>query len=270
MVWRRPQIKQRFCARLACARQTRAIGVMHSSILQSVSPVAHIPRFGIVLSLFALLAIRSIDAAKQPSAMALPGYKAVAIRYGPLNKMLMAVTINGHPANLIVDTGARQLILDSSAAESLGVSPARRGLRYVGFTQINGQLVPLGFFRSFTAGTMKFGSSPVALLDSKGRASFSINSRMGNAQVAGVFGTDLLTRYKAVINCRTRFIFFKVDASRRLQLADVALSQGFTRVPLRREANEMARLRCHVPLMASPVRSLWIPAPSSPPLTNLR
>ena len=63
------------------------------------------------------------------------------VHYGPLNKMIMSVRINGQPANLLVDTGSNEIILDTEAAETFGVAPSPRGLRYIGSTKINGQAV---------------------------------------------------------------------------------------------------------------------------------
>src|ERR1043166_626611 len=80
----------------------------------------------------------------------LSGYKAVRVHYGPLNKMIMFVRINGQPANLLVDTGSNEVFLDAAAAESFG--PPQRGLRYVRRSRINGQLLPVGFAQSLTAG----------------------------------------------------------------------------------------------------------------------
>jgi predicted aspartyl protease len=193
--------------------------------------------FRILLSLLTIVSIPVFAAAKDVRPIQLGGYKAVPVRYGSLNKMMLSVAINGHPANLIVDTGANQIILDASSAESFGVSPSRYGLRYVGFTQINGQLFPVGFVRTLTAGSMNFGSSSVALLNSSARSSFSNRFENGNLRVDGVLGADILIRHKAVINCRTKFIFFKVDRSRPSQVASFALSEKFTKVPLRQEEN---------------------------------
>jgi predicted aspartyl protease len=220
--------------------------VMESLISKPHFPAMYAPSFRIVLSMFAILSTSPLDAAKEAPAMSLPGYKAVPVHYGALNKMLMSASINGHPANLIVDTGANQSILDSSAAESFGVSPSRHGLRYLGFTQINGQLFPLGFVRSFTAGPMNFGGTSVALLNASTHNSFSTGSGLGDAHVDGVLGTDILTRHKAVINSRTRLIFLRVDSSRQLQLAKFALSQRFTRVPLRKEENGAFTVPCSI------------------------
>ena len=52
-----------------------------------------------------------------------------------MNKMIMPVRINGQPANLLVDTGSNEMILDTEAAESFGVRPSPRGLLYVRFTE---------------------------------------------------------------------------------------------------------------------------------------
>jgi hypothetical protein len=68
----------------------------------------------------------------------------------------------------------------------------------------------------------------------------------GNAHVDGVLGLDVLTRYKAVINCRTKLIFFKVDRTRQTQLSGVAASEKFTRVSLRREENGAVTAPCSI------------------------
>src|SRR5437899_1170475 len=127
----------------------------------------------IVCVLLAMTPAAVSRAAKQAQPTQLPGYKAVPVHYGPLNKMIVSVSINGHPANLLVDTGANQIILNADAAESFDVTPSHHGLRYVGYLQINGQLCPIAFVKSLTAGNMNFGSVSVALLTSNARSNLS-------------------------------------------------------------------------------------------------
>jgi len=98
-----------------------------------------------VLLSLAIAPISNSGTAKNRSAMQLAGYKAVRVHYGPMNKMIMPVQINGHPANLLVDTGSNEIILDTDAASTFGVGPSPRGVRYVGYTEINGQLLPVAF-----------------------------------------------------------------------------------------------------------------------------
>src|SRR5437867_12111188 len=144
-------------------------------------------RAAVLFIFVAIVPISIFGAAKSRPPPQLSGYKAVRVRYGPLNKMIMSVNINGQPANLLVDTGANQIILDADAAESFGVRPSQRGLRYIRFTEINGQILPVGFAQSIMAGSMNFGSSPIALRN-------PIHFDGGNGHVDGVLGLDILLR----------------------------------------------------------------------------
>ena len=207
---------------------------------------SRIRRAVIVLALLAVAPFATLGAAKNRSAMQLPGYKAVPVYYGPMNKMIMSVRINGQPANLLVDTGASQVILDRDAAESAGVKPFQRALNQVRFSvpsqvftmgsEINGQLLPVGLAH-VTAGAMNFGRSPIALRSSS-------HSGSGTGHVDGMLGLDILLRHKAVINCRTKLVFFKVDQGRGINLSSIASSGKFTRVPMQREQNGALIVPC--------------------------
>jgi predicted aspartyl protease len=192
----------------------------------------------VVLSL-ALTPIWIFGAGKNRPMPQLAGYKAVPVHYGPLNKMIMSVQINGQPANLLVDTGSNEIILDADAAQSFGVRPSQRGSRYIGFTEIGGQLLPVGFVQTLTAGAMNFGSSPVVLRN-------SIRSGTGNGRVDGVLGLQVLRRHKAVINCRTRLVFFKLDRTLQTNFSAVASSERFTKVPLHREDSGALTAPCSI------------------------
>jgi predicted aspartyl protease len=193
-----------------------------------------------VLFSLAIAPISNFVAAKNASvSLQLPGYRAVRIHYGPMNQMIMPVRINGQPANVLVDTGSNEIILDTNAAATFGISPSPRGLRYVGFTEINGQLLPVAFMQSLTAGSMNFGSNPVVLRDSP-------RSGLGNGHVDGILGLQVLLRHNAVINCRTRVVFFETDQSRHMNLSGVASSEKFTRVPIHREASGALTVPCTI------------------------
>jgi predicted aspartyl protease len=151
----------------------------------------------------------------------------------------MSVRINGRRADLLVDTGSNQIILDATAAAASGVQPSQGGLRYTRQTRINGKLLPVGFAQSLIAGGMIFGSTPVALRESS-------HSDTGGTPVDGVLGLDVLIRHKAVINCRTKLIFFKVDQARQVNLSAVASAEKFTRIPLQREENGALTVPCSI------------------------
>ncbi len=203
---------------------------------------------------FVLLAIAPmaiLGAVKSPPATRVPGYRAVPVRYGPMNKMIMSVRINGQPATLLVDTGSNQLILDAEAADLFGVRPSQRAqavarqtfqaFRYIRYAQINGELLPVGFVQNVSAGGMNFGSSLVTL-----RGSSHSGSGTGVGHVDGMLGLDVLLRHKALINCRTKFVFFKLDQRRRINLGSAAASEKFTRIPIQREENGALTVPCSV------------------------
>jgi predicted aspartyl protease len=195
-------------------------------------------KLAVLLACFA--PISNFAAAKDRSVSPqLAGYKAVRVHYGPMNKMIMSVQINGQRATLLVDTGSNEIILDTDAAATFGIRPSPRGLRYVGFTEINGQLLPIAFMQSLTAGSMNFGSNPVVLRDSS-------HSDRGTAHVDGILGLQIMFRHKAVINCRTRLVFFKVDQSRHMNLSAVASSEKFRRVPMHRETSGALTVPCSI------------------------
>jgi hypothetical protein len=95
---------------------------------------------------------------------------------------------------------------------------------------------------------MNFGSSPAVLHNSNSR------SDNGKGHVDGVLGLQTLFRHKAVINCRTKFIFFKIDPARQTNLAATALSAKFRRIPLHREESGALTVPCSI--RAQPARLL--------------
>jgi predicted aspartyl protease len=199
----------------------------------------HVRRFRIVLALLLIIPSSTVASVKGGRPTQLSGYKAVRVHYSPLNKMIMSVRINGQRANLLVDTASSQIILDAAAAASFGIKPSQGSLGYIRFTQVNGQQLPVGFAQNLTAGSMNFGSLLVALRSSN-------YSGGAGGHVDGVLGLDLLTRHKAVINCRTKLIFLKVGQTRQMNLSSVAAAEKFTRIPLRRERNGALTVPCSI------------------------
>ena len=165
-----------------------------------------------------------------------PGYIAVPVHYSHWNKMLMEAVVNGHRARFVVDTGAGYSILDAGRARALGVSPVGAASPYGEFANLNGVVYRVGYLKSLRAGAMDFGSGPMALFQ-PAEADDGLNSRLNGENADGIIGADILTHYKAVINCYTKTIFFKTGSSERLHVARFAASQNFIRIPLREEVS---------------------------------
>ena len=208
-----------------------------------------VPAF--VFVLLAVAPISNFGAAKDRSVSPqLAGYKAVRVHYGPMNQMIIPVRINGQSANLLVDTGSNEIILDTNAAATFGVGPSPRGVRYVGFTEINGQLLPVAFMQSLTAGTMNFGSNPVVLRDSpSGTGKASHRWRSWVATFASSQGGDQLPNATCVLQNRS-------VASHESQRCGFV--GKFRRVPIHREAS--GALTCHARFTANRADCLSIRA----------
>jgi predicted aspartyl protease len=166
----------------------------------------------------------------------LPGYVAVPVYYSHWNKMLMEAVVNGHRTRFVVDTGAGYSILDADRAHSLGVSPVGSDSPYGEFTNLNGMRYRVGYLNSLRAGAMDFGSGPMALFQ-PADTDAGLDSRLNGENADGIIGADILTHYKAVINCYTRTIFFKTSSSEHLHVARFAASQNFIKIPLREEVS---------------------------------
>jgi predicted aspartyl protease len=166
----------------------------------------------------------------------LPGYVAVPVHYSHWNKMVMEAVVNGQRARFFVDTGAGYSILDAGRARSLGVSPVGADSPYGEFANLNGERYRVGYLNSLRAGAMNFGSGPMALFQPANEDA-ALNSRVNGENEDGIIGADILTHYKAVINCYTKTIFFKTSSSEHLHVARFAASQNFIRIPLREEVS---------------------------------
>jgi predicted aspartyl protease len=173
---------------------------------------------------------------RRASLPSLPGYIAVPVHYSHWNKMVMEAVVNGQRARFFVDTGAGYSILDAGRARSLGVSPVGADSPYGEFANLNGERYRVGYLNSLRAGAMNFGSGPMALFQPANEDA-ALNSRVNGENEDGIIGADILTHYKAVINCYTKTIFFKTSSSERLHVARFAASQNFIRIPLREEVS---------------------------------
>ncbi len=187
----------------------------------------------LVASLLSVFILAGVVSARGPE-VKLPqmaGYQAVPVRGGPMNRLLTTAAVNGHKATFLIDTGAPISVLGSEHAKSFGVQLASEKSEFGGDTPVNGRSSRIGLVQSLTAGAMDFGSGPMALL-----AEFYLDrSSYRNDQIAGIIGADILTRYKATVNCRTHTIFFKVGKGPKMQITRIAAEQHFTRIPLREE-----------------------------------
>ena len=195
------------------------------------------------VAIFASLAASALALYASGAPPQLAGYVAAPVRYVPLNKMIAPAQINGRPANLLVDTGADQTMLDRQSAQLCNVTVNQFGRgRYIGYQKVNGQDAPIAFVRTLSVGAMNFANLRIALVES----SRVDRAAAPAAHIDGALGADILVPRKAVINTSAKTIFFPAGGSQPLQVGAVAASEKFTRVPMRREENGGFTVPCSI------------------------
>jgi predicted aspartyl protease len=173
-------------------------------------------------------------AAKHPTSrvaeLHLAGYTGVQLTRGAQNHLLLHGNVNGHAASFVLDTGSAVTFLRADRARNLGVSSTGRQ-----YTLDNGGSLPLAAI-DLRVGDMVFGKTDVGLADPSQLA--------GSLPADGSIGLDLLRRYKAVINCRTKQLFFRSDSSGRMDLSATTAARGFARVPIREDRHGYLMVPC--------------------------
>jgi hypothetical protein len=116
------------------------------------------------------------------------------VQTDPLPALLASV--NGHEGLFLIDTGGPEIALDSAFAASAGIGAAA-GVPGVQGTFAGGKQAPVSFGRigKFSLGTLDVADVPAVLLDTKAYASVA-----GGKPVAGVIGTQFLSRFLATID----------------------------------------------------------------------
>jgi predicted aspartyl protease len=159
----------------------------------------------------------------------LPGYKGLQLERGSQNHLILRGDVNNHPATFIIDTAAAATFLRADRAGKFGAVASGGELALGPGKSLARASVDL------RAGTMDFGKVSIGLADPTQRA--------GTLPADGSIGLDLLRRYKAVINCRTKQIFFKTSTS-SVNLVATTTARGFARVPIREDRNGYLMVAC--------------------------
>jgi len=148
------------------------------------------------------------------------------------NHLFVPVRINSRPAWFAVDTGAALTIVDSSRANTFGVSGGTKVVELPRQIEVNDRVVPVAHIRSLQVGNEDLGAGPVALIDLR---SFSARLRDSGTKVQmdGILGLDILERYRAIIDCAQRRIYLQSASANSGDLLQRLSARRLRRVPLR-------------------------------------
>lgn len=162
----------------------------------------------------------------------------VQMSRGAQNHLIMPAMVNGHAASFLIDTGADVSFLQANRAADFGVKASPEQVRS-GDQSFQG-----GAVAELRAGDVTLGSSTFALYNP---AQFrgSVPGKDGKT-ADGILGLDILRRYKAVINCRTRQIFFQTNGEPQLDLVATTRALGFAALPMSESRRGFLTVPCNI------------------------
>jgi hypothetical protein len=132
-------------------------------------------------------------------------YYAIPFRSGLTTIPIIAVKLNNKDAWFVVDTGASTTVLNAALSIHFRLSS------YSNETEING----LGGASLFQTSLCKIELGPLIInhsaLKSKGlNQLFSVIGKNENISVAGILGSDILSKYRINVNYETNTVSFKI------------------------------------------------------------
>ena len=129
------------------------------------------------------------------------GYTGVQLRPTPLGHLELDATVNGHPARMMVDTGAGVTVIDRASAKHWAVSGESSGA-----TAVAGCVGDIGGVDSATVRTLGLAGLELTDVDVKIMDPSQINAGLEQAKaqrIDGIIGSDLMVSRGAVIEYAT-------------------------------------------------------------------
>jgi predicted aspartyl protease len=146
------------------------------------------------------------------------------------NHLLVNVTLNGHPASFLIDTGSPFSAVDVRKAGSLGLTAITGSMRLPKQLLVNSREAPVARIKQLIVGSDDLGSGPVVLIDLHGFPEFR-HAIFSRSEVVGILGLDVLQKYSAVIDFGQRQLILETQNGLPETLAS-ALSM-YHKVPIR-------------------------------------
>ena len=124
--------------------------------------------------------------------------------------LLVNVTLNGHSASFLIDTGSPFSAVDVRKAGSLGLTAITGSMRLPKQLLVNSREAPVARIKQLIIGSDDLGSGPVVLIDLHGFPEFR-HTVFSRSEVVGILGLDVLQKYSAVIDFGKRQLILEAQ-----------------------------------------------------------
>src|SRR6266487_4632908 len=167
-------------------------------------------------------------------------------RFG--NHLFVPVSINNRRGALLIDTGSPYSIIDTNSVKTFGLTVEKTGSNVGGMFGRSWERYGTSKVKSIVMGNCVVTNVPVAITDlsdfnkeRSGPATGSHIAESGNlTHVNGILGINEMVKFGMIVDCARQMLYINPNgpnSSVSQTLASFLSSRGFTRIPMRLNAN---------------------------------
>src|SRR5204863_5057659 len=168
-------------------------------------------------------------------------------RYG--NHLLVPVSINNRRGALMIDTGSPYTLIDRNSVNTFGLTVEKTDSSVGGLFGRAWERYGTSKVKSMAMGNCMVTNVPVAIADLSGmnpeRSAAATGSHISDskamAHLNGVLGAREMLKFGMIMDCTRQMLYISPDGATSVasqSLANFLVTRGFTRIPMRVNAND--------------------------------
>jgi predicted aspartyl protease len=164
------------------------------------------------------------------------------------NHLFVPVSINNRRGTLLIDTGSPNSLIDTNSVKTFGLTVEKTGSNVGGMFGRSWERYGTSKVKSIAMGNCVVTNVPVAITDlsdfNRERAGPAIGSHIAESgnltRVNGILGINEMVKFGMIVDCARQMLYINPNgpnSSVSQTLASFLSSRGFTRIPMRLNAN---------------------------------
>jgi predicted aspartyl protease len=180
--------------------------------------------------------------------LAKQGFAGAKLERRSGNHLFVPVSINNRRGALLIDTGSPYSLIDANSVKTFGLSVEKTGSNVGGMFGRSWERYGTSKVKAIAMGNCVVTNVPVAITDLSdfnrdraGPATGSHIAESGNlAHLNGILGINEMVKFGMIVDCARQMLYINPNgpnSSVSQSLASFLASRGFTRIPMRLNAN---------------------------------
>jgi predicted aspartyl protease len=168
-------------------------------------------------------------------------------RFG--NHLFVPVSINNRRGALMIDTGSPVTVIDRNSVSTFGLAVEKTGSSVGGLFGRSWERFGTSKVKAITMGNCTVTNVPVAIADisdfNPNRSGPATGSHIGDSKalthINGLFGANEMVKFGMIVDCTRQMLYVNPNgrsSSVSQSLAGFLMGRGFTRIPMRLNANQ--------------------------------